>query len=71
MQIIRNKIKILNQEKEQVELIADNGCVITQKVLEEGEEPIYSDHLFLSFQSTPNDWVEIREEEMPRLNNLD
>ena len=52
MKILRKKVKILDEIKEQVELIADEGYVITTKEKpEEGEDQIYSPHLFLSFSS--------------------
>ena len=68
MKILRKKVKILDEIKEQVELIADEGYVITTKEeLEEGEEQIYSPHLFLSFNDSVDNYVEILESEVPQI----
>ena len=66
MKILRKKVKILDEIKEQVELIADEGYVITTKEeLEDGEEQIYSPHLFLGFSDSVDNYVEILESDMP------
>ena len=66
MKILRKKVKILDEIKEQVELIADEGYVITTKEKpEEGEDQIYSPHLFLSFSDSVDNYVEILESDMP------
>ena len=66
MKILRKKVKILDEIKEQVELIADEGYVITTKEKpEEGEEQIYSPHLFLSFSDSVDNYVEILESDIP------
>ena len=67
MKILRKKVKILDEIKEQVELIADEGYVITEKNPKEGEEQIYSPHLFLSFSDSVDDYVEILESEVPQI----
>lgn len=67
MKILRKKVKILNEIKEQVELIADEGYVITEKNPKEGEEQIYSPHLFLSFSDSVDNYVEILESEVPQI----
>lgn len=65
MKILRKKVKILDEIKEQVELIADEGYVITTKEKpEEGEEQIYSPHLFLSFSDSVDNYVEILESDI-------
>lgn len=64
MKILRKKIKILDEIKEQVELIADEGYVITEKNPKEGEEQIYSPHLFLSFSDSVDNYVEILESDI-------
>ena len=65
MKILRKKVKILDEIKEQVELIADEGCVLTEKNPKEGEEQIYSPHLFLGFSDSVDNYVEILESDMP------
>ena len=66
MKILRKKVKILDEIKEQVELIADEGYVITTKEKpEEGEDQIYSPHLFLSFSDSVDNYVEILESDIP------
>ena len=68
MKILRKKVKILDEIKEQVELIADEGYVITTKEqLEDGEEQIYSPHLFLGFSDSVDNYVEILESEVPQI----
>lgn len=68
MKILRKKVKILDEIKEQVELIADEGYVITTKEKpEEGQEQTYSTHLFLSFVDSPNNYIEILESEVPQI----
>lgn len=68
MKIVRKKVKILDEIKEQVELIADEGYVITTKEKpEEGQEQTYSTHLFLSFVDSPDNYVEILESEVPQI----
>ena len=67
MKILRKKVKILDEIKEQVELIADEGYVITEKNPKEGEEQIYSPHLFLSFSDSVDNYVEILESEVPQI----
>lgn len=68
MKILRKKVKILDEIKEQVELIADEGYVITTKEKpEEGQEQTYSTHLFLSFVDSPDDYIEILESEVPQI----
>ena len=68
MKIVRKKVKILDEIKEQVELIADEGYVITTKEKpEEGQEQTYSTHLFLSFIDSPDNYVEILESEVPQI----
>ena len=64
MKILRKKVKILDEIKEQVELIADEGYVITEKNPKEGEEQIYSPHLFLSFNDSVDNYVEILESDI-------
>ena len=65
MKILRKKVKILDEIKEQVELIADEGYVITTKEKpEEGEEQIYSPHLSLSFSDSVDNYVEILESDI-------
>ena len=65
MKILRKKVKILDEIKEQVKLIADEGYVITEKHPKEGEEQIYSPHLFLSFSDSVDNYVEILESDIP------
>lgn len=65
MKILRKKVKILDEIKEQVELIADEGYVITEKNPKEGEDQIYSPHLFLSFSDSVDNYVEILESDIP------
>lgn len=66
MKIVRKKINLLGEIKEQVELIADEGYVITTKEKpEEGQEQTYSTHLFLSFVDSPDNYIEILESEIP------
>ena len=68
MKILRKKVKILDEIKEQVELIADEGYVITTKEKpEEGEDQIYSPHLFLGFSDSVDNYVEILESEVPQI----
>ena len=68
MKILRKKVKILDEIKEQVELIADEGYVITTKEKpEEGQEQTYSAHLFLSFVDSPDNYIEILESEVPQI----
>ena len=68
MKIVRKKVKILDEIKEQVELIADEGYVITTKEKpEEGQEQTYSTHLFLSFVDGPDNYIEILESEVPQI----
>lgn len=68
MKILRKKVKILDEIKEQVELIADEGYVITTKEKpEEGQEQTYSTHLFLSFVDSPDNYIEILESEVPQI----
>lgn len=68
MKIVRKKVKILDEIKEQVELIADEGYVITTKEKpEEGQEQTYSTHLFLSFVDSPDNYIEILESEVPQI----
>lgn len=68
MKILRKKVKILDEIKEQVELIADEGYVITTKEKpEEGQEQTYSTHLFLSFVDIPDNYIEILESEVPQI----
>ena len=68
MKILRKKVKILDEIKEEVELIADEGYVIiTKEKPEEGEEQIYSPHLFLSFSDSVDNYVEILESEVPQI----
>ena len=67
MKILRKKVKILDEIKEQVELIADEGYVITEKNPKEGKEQIYSPHLFLSFSDSVDNYVEILESEVPQI----
>ena len=64
MKILRKNVKILDEIKEQVELIADEGYVITEKNPKEGEEQIYSPHLFLSFSDSVDNYVEILESDI-------
>lgn len=64
MKILRKKVKILDEIKEQVELIADEGYVITDKNPKEGEDQIYSPHLFLSFSDSVDNYVEILESDI-------
>lgn len=64
MKILRKKVKILDEIKEQVELIADEGYVITEKNPKEGEDQIYSPHLFLSFSDSVDNYVEILESDI-------
>lgn len=66
MKIVRRKINLLGEIKEQVELIADEGYVITTKEeAEEGQEQTYSTHLFLGFSDSPDNYIEILESEIP------
>lgn len=68
MKIVRKKVKIVDEIKEQVELIADEGYVITTKEKpEEGQEQTYSTHLFLSFVDIPDNYIEILESEVPQI----
>ena len=68
MKIVRKKVKILDEIKEQVELIADEGYVITTKEKpEEGQEQTYSTHLFLGFVDSPDNYIEILESEVPQI----
>lgn len=68
MKIVRKKINLLGEIKEQVELIADEGYVITTKEKpEEGQEQTYSTHLFLSFVDSPDNYIEILESEVPQI----
>ena len=64
MKILRKKVKILDEIKEQVELIADEGYVITEKNPKEEQERIYSPHLFLSFSDSVDNYVEILESDI-------
>lgn len=71
MKIIKRKVLILGEKKEQIELIADEGYIITtKKECEEGQEQIYSDHLFLSFSDSVDNYVEILESEIPEKEEL-
>ena len=67
MKILRKKVKILDEIKEQVELIPDEGYVIIEKNPKEGEEQIYSPHLFLGFNDSVDNYVEILESEVPQI----
>ena len=68
MKILRKKVKILDEIKEQVELIADKGYVITtKKEVEDGQEQVYSEHLFLSFVDSPDNYIEILQSEVPQI----
>ena len=71
MEIITRTFMFKGEEQTQFIMIADSGKVFTQKQLDEGEERIFSVKIFLSKYDSPDNYIEITEQEAEELQKLE